>query len=256
MKTVLELKSLSKKYSTKGGNDTTAIDNLSLTIMEGEFVGIMGTSGSGKSTLLNLVATIDSPSAGNILLDGVDISNLSEKKLAIIRNKKIGIIFQDYNLLDTLTLYENIALSLIFQKLSHEKIQDKIFHISKELGIEQLLDKYPYEVSGGQRQRCACARAIVKNPEIVLADEPTGALDSKSSKVLLETLQLMNTKLTSTILMVTHDAIAASYCNCIYFLEDGSIFKQIRKGSKSKNEFYHEIIENTLLFGGGLDGLC
>lgn len=193
----------------------------------------MGASGSGKTTLLNMIATIDTPSCGHIYIDETDIAALSDQELAAFRNEQIGFVFQDYNLLDTLTLYENISLALIMKKIPPQTIHVEVEAVALSLGIEGLLSKYPYEISCGQRQRCACARAMIKHPKLILADEPTGALDSKSAKVLMETLQTMNAEFQSTILMVTHDAVSASYCQKILFLRDGNIYHQVRKREKT-----------------------
>jgi len=255
MTELLKIEALEKYYGNDKGTVTKAIDDISLEINTGEFVGIMGASGSGKTTFLNMIATIDSPSAGHILFDDVDISSLPERELAAFREKHIGFIFQDYNLLDTLTVYENIALPFTMRNKPVAIIRQEVVKTAKEFGIEELLNKYPYEISGGQRQRCACARAIIKNPKIVLADEPTGALDSKSARILMETLQSMNTNLHCTILMVTHDAVTASYCEKVLFLQDGKIFNQIIKGEKSKREFFNEILDVLSIWGGGLNNV-
>ncbi|MTK10027.1 MAG: ABC transporter ATP-binding protein [Hungatella sp.] len=249
MKEILKVKTLKKYYGNKKGNIVKAIDDISFSINKGEFVGIMGSSGSGKTTLLNIIATIDNPDSGNVFFNNVDILQLSEKELAFFRGEKIGYVFQDYNLINTLTVFENISLSLIMLNRSVLDIKELIEETAQKFGIFDLLDKYPYEISGGQRQRCACARAIIKEPTIVLADEPTGALDTISSKELMDTLGGMNTKLNSTILLVTHDAITASYCQKVLFLKDGKIFNTILKGDKSKKDFYIEILDVLSILG-------
>jgi len=253
MAELLKITALEKYYGNDKGNVTKAIDDISLEIRTKEFVGIMGASGSGKTTLLNMIAAIDSPSAGHIIFDGMDISDMPERELADFRGKHIGFIFQDYNLLDTLTVYENISLPFVMLKKDVTAIRREVVNIAKIFGIDELLEKYPYEISGGQRQRCACARAIIKEPKIVLADEPTGALDSKSARTLMETLQAMNKELSSTILMVTHDAVTASYCERVLFLQDGKIYNQIIKGEKEKREFFNEILDTLSVWGGGLN---
>lgn len=253
MAAFLKIESLEKYYGNDKGTVTKAIDDISLEIKTGEFIGIMGASGSGKTTFLNMIATIDSPSAGHIYFDDVDISCLPERELAAFRERHLGFVFQDYNLLNTLSVYENIALPYTMRNKPATEIRQEVEGIAKKLYIEELLDKYPYEISGGQRQRCACARAIIKKPKLVLADEPTGALDSKSARILMETLQMINTNLHGTILMVTHDAVTASYCEKVLFLQDGKIFSHIIKGEKSKREFYNEILDVLLIWGGGLN---
>jgi len=255
MNKLLKITALEKYYGNDKGNVTKAIDDLSIDINSGEFVGIMGVSGSGKTTLLNMIAAIDSPSAGHIYFKGMDISGLSERDLASFRGKNIGFIFQDYNLLETLNVYENIALPLTMSNESVTKIRQQVTKMAKTFGIGELLNKYPYEISGGQRQRCACARAIIKEPKIILADEPTGALDSKSARTLMETLQLMNREVFCTILMVTHDAVTASYCERVLFLQDGSIYNQIIKGEKTKRKFFNEILDVLSIWGGGLNDI-
>jgi putative ABC transport system ATP-binding protein len=253
MPEILEVKALEKFYGNDKGTVTKALDDVSFTVNTGEFIGIMGASGSGKTTLLNMISTIDSPSAGHIIFDGIDVSNMPERELAAFRGDHIGFIFQDYNLLDSLTVFENIALSLTMHKKPVVEVKKQVVTIARTFKMEEILTKYPYEISGGQRQRCACARAIIKNPKIVLADEPTGALDSRSSKTLMDTLQLMNVDLNCTILVVTHDAVTASYCERILFLQDGKIYNHLIKGEKNKRQFFNEILDVLSLFGGGLD---
>ena len=241
-----------KKYYGSNNNITKALNNISFTVNNNEFLGIMGSSGSGKTTLLNTISTIDSVTSGHIIIDGVDITNLSEEDLSNFRKENLGFVFQDFNLLDTLTIKENIALSLIINKEDKNKIDDLVLDISKKLGISDILDKYPYEVSGGGKQRCACARALINNPKLILADEPTGALDSRNARILLETFKEMNGELNSTILMVTHDAFSASFASRVLFIKDGKIFNEIIKGKKNRGEFYDEIIDVLTLLGGEL----
>lgn len=249
MKEILKINHLKKYYGSKA-NITKAINDISFTINEQEFVAIMGASGSGKSTLLNCISTIDRVTSGNIYVDALDITEVKEDELALFRRKNLGFIFQDFNLLDTLTIEENIALSRIINKEDVEKIDGQVLEIAEKLGIKDILKKYPYEVSGGQKQRCACARALINKPKLILADEPTGALDSKNARLLLETFDSMNKNLQATILMVTHDAFSASFCKRVLFLKDGRIFNEIIKGEKSRKEFYDEILDVLTLLGG------
>ncbi|GAA0070410.1 ABC transporter ATP-binding protein [Clostridium sardiniense] len=249
MSNILEVKNIEKYYGNKD-NVTKAIDGISFDVEKGEFVGIMGASGSGKSTLLNCISTIDNVTTGKILLKGKDITKLKGKSLEKFRRDELGFIFQDYNLLDTLTIYENIALALTIQNRKAKEIDTLVKDISKRLGIDELLNKYPYQVSGGQKQRVASARAIVTDPSIILADEPTGALDSKSARQLLESFESMNKDLQATILMVTHDPFTASYAERILFIKDGKIFNELIKGKMSRKEFFDRIIEVVTLLGG------
>ena len=249
MPKTLEVKNLKKYYGTKN-NITKAVNDLSLEVEKGEFTAIMGASGSGKTTLLNCISTIDTVSSGHIYLEEQDITEIKEENIAKFRRENLGFIFQDFNLLDTLTIEENIALILTINKIPEEEIDNKVKEFAKKLEIEDILHKYPYQVSGGQKQRCASARALVNSPKIILADEPTGALDSKSAKQLLETLESMNSKLKATILMVTHDPLSASYCSKILFLKDGKIFNKIEKGEKQRKDFYNEILDVLALLGG------
>ena len=248
---VLKVNNL-KKYYGNNTNITKALNNISFTVNDNEFVAIMGASGSGKTTLLNTISTIDSVTSGNIIINGVDITNLNEEELSNFRKENLGFVFQDFNLLDTLTIKENIALSLIINKEDKTKIDDLVLDISKKLGISDILSKYPYEVSGGQKQRCACARALINSPKLILADEPTGALDSRNARVLLETFKEMNEELKATILMVTHDAFSASFASRVLFIKDGKIFNEIIKGKKTRGEFYDEIIDVLTLLGGDI----
>ena len=249
MTNILEIRHLKKIYGNKN-NITKALNDLSFDISEGEFVAIMGASGSGKTTLLNCISTIDDVTSGIILINNQNIAELKEKETAKFRRENLGFIFQDFNLLDTLTIRENIALSLIINKQDYHKVDERVNDIAQKLGIKEILEKYPYEVSGGQKQRCACARALINKPLIILADEPTGALDSKSSRMLLETMDEMNENLRATILMVTHDAFSASFCRRILFLKDGKIFNEIVKGEKTRKEFFDEILDVLTLLGG------
>ena len=252
MQEVLEVKNIEKYYGNKG-NLTKAIDNISFNIAKGEFVGIMGASGSGKSTLLNCISTIDRVTAGKIIINNQDITKLKGNKLNKFRREELGFIFQDFNLLDTLTAYENIALALTIQKVNSHEIDKKVKEIAQKLEISEILNKYPYQISGGQKQRVASARAIITNPKMVLADEPTGALDSKSARQLLETFEHLNQKLGATILMVTHDAFTASYAERIIFIKDGKIFNELVKGEDTRKQFFEKIIEVQTLLGGDLN---
>ena len=252
MNNILEVKNIEKYYGNKS-NLTKAIDNISFNVKKKEFVGIMGASGSGKTTLLNCISTIDKVSSGHIFVGNTDITKLRGNSLNKFRREKLGFIFQDFNLLDTLTSYENIALSLSIQNINSKEIDERVKKVARELDIEQILNKYPYELSGGQKQRVASARAIVTNPKLILADEPTGALDSKSSKMLLEKFNFLNKELSATILMVTHDAFTASYADRVIFIKDGKIFNEINKGEETRKEFFDEIIDVVTLLGGDLN---
>lgn len=252
MEHILEVKQIEKYYGNKS-NLTKAIDNISFNVDEGEFVGIMGASGSGKTTLLNCISTIDRVTAGHILINDEDITKLKGKRLNKFRREELGFIFQDFNLLDTLTAYDNIALALTIQKVDPVEIDQRVKEIAKKLEIIDILNKYPYQVSGGQKQRIASARAIITNPKLILADEPTGALDSKSARQLLESFETLNENLGATILMVTHDAFTASYAERILFIKDGLIFNEIVKGSDTRKQFFEKIIEIVTLLGGELN---
>ncbi len=249
MENILKVENIQKYYGNKD-NITKAIDGISFDVEAGEFIGIMGASGSGKTTLLNCISTIDTVSSGHIYLQNQDITEIKEENIAKFRRENLGFIFQDFNLLDTLTIEENIALILTINKISEKEIDTKTIEIAKKLGIEDILNKYPYQVSGGQKQRCASARAIVNNPKIILADEPTGSLDSKAARQLLEIMEDMNQKMKATILMVTHDPLSASYCSKILFLKDGKIFNKIERGEKQRKDFYNEILDVLALLGG------
>ncbi|QEY34553.1 ABC transporter ATP-binding protein [Caproiciproducens galactitolivorans] len=249
MENVLTVEHIEKYYGNKG-NVTKAVDDISFGVAKGEFIGIMGASGSGKTTLLNCISTIDSATAGHIFINGMDITRLNQKKLSRFRREQLGFIFQDFNLLDTLTAYENIALALSIIKTAPGEIDVRVRQVAKQLEIEDVLQKYPYQLSGGQKQRVASARAIVTNPSLILADEPTGALDSKSSRMLLESFETLNRNLDATILMVTHDAFTASYCHRILFIKDGKIFNEIVRGDNTRKQFFNRIIEVVTLLGG------
>ena len=252
MENILLIENITKYYGNKT-NITKALNNISLKVERGEFVAIMGASGSGKTTLLNVISTIDKVTAGHIYIDGKDITKLKGNSLNKFRREKLGFIFQDFNLLDTLTAYENIALALSIQKVKPKEIEKKVIDVAKKLEIENILDKYPYQISGGQKQRVASARAIITNPKLILADEPTGALDSKSARKLLESFESLNKEYRATILMVTHDAFTASYADRILFIKDGKIFNELVKGDDSRKDFFDKIIDVVTLLGGDLN---
>jgi ABC-type antimicrobial peptide transport system, ATPase component len=251
---VLNIKNLKKVYGSKfGGAKYTALAGVDLKINKGEFVGIMGPSGSGKTTFLNVISTIDKPTSGSIFIDGEDITKLKEPKLSAFRREKLGFIFQDFNLLDNMTLKENIVLPLALSNTPYDIIKKSLKDITTKLGIYDILYKHPYEISGGQKQRAAAARAIISNPTLILGDEPTGALDSKSSKDLLSSLQYLNENNNATILMVTHDTFAASYCKRVIFIKDGVLFNEIYKGDMSRKEFYQKLLKILSVMGGDTD---
>ena len=252
MENILKIDKVEKYYGSRSSL-TKAIDNISFEVDKGEFVAIMGASGSGKTTLLNCISTIDRVTSGHIYVDGEDITKLKGNKLNKFRREELGFIFQDFNLLDTLTAYENIALALSIQNVSASDIAKRIDKVAKELDIKDVLKKYPYQMSGGQKQRVASARAIITNPKLVLADEPTGALDSKSAKGGLERFTYLNKELMATILMVTHDAFTASYASRVIFIKDGKIFNELHRGSDSRKEFFDKIIDVVTLLGGDLN---
>ncbi|HIS56046.1 MAG TPA: ABC transporter ATP-binding protein [Candidatus Fimimorpha excrementavium] len=252
MSRVLDVQSVEKYYGNKG-NLTKAIDDISFFVEKGEFVGIMGASGSGKTTLLNCISTIDRVTSGRILINGMDITKLKGNHLNQFRSRELGFIFQDFNLLDTMTAFENIALALTIQKVKPTEVEQRVLEVAKNLEITEVLRKYPYQMSGGQKQRVACARAIVTNPQLVLADEPTGALDSKAARMLLESFERLNWSMQATILMVTHDAFTASYADRILFIKDGKIFNELVKGTDSRKTFFNKIIEVVTLLGGELN---
>lgn len=247
--TILQVDDIQKFYGNKG-NLTKAIDHISLSVEKGEFLGIMGASGSGKTTLLNCISTIDTVTSGHIYIEGKDITELQGAMLSEFRGKKLGFIFQDFNLLDTLTAYENISLALSIAGMKPGEINERVLQVAKALNIQEVLEKYPYQMSGGQQQRVAAARAIVTNPAIVLADEPTGALDTNSSRMLLTMLTELNEQLDATILMVTHDAFSASYCKRILFIKDGKVFNELHRGEDTRKEFFAKILEVVSVLGG------
>ena len=250
MKEILQVKDIEKYYGNKG-NVTKAINNISFNVEEGEFVGIMGPSGSGKTTLLNCISTVDNITTGNIKINGKEITKLKSKSIEKFRREELGFIFQDFNLLYTLTAFENIALALTIQEGKKAKnIRDRVLEVARKLDIEEVLSKFPYEMSGGQKQRVAAARAIITNPSLILADEPTGALDSKASRLLLDSFEKLNEEMNATILMVTHDAFTASYAHRILFIKDGRVFNELIRGNDSRKEFFNRIIEVVTLLGG------
>lgn len=251
---MLSVQNIEKYYGSKN-NVTKALDRISFEVKDGEFIAIMGASGSGKTTLLNCISTIDTVSAGNILLDGENIAELPQSELARFRRERLGFVFQDFNLLDTLTLEENIGLALTINHVDSRTIQKKVQDVAHQLGIEDTLNKFPYQVSGGQKQRAACARAIVAGQSLILADEPTGALDSKASKNLLEIMSQMNRDMGATILMVTHDAYSASYASRVLFLKDGKLFNELIRGERTRSIIYHEILDVLALLGGDVSDL-
>ncbi len=252
METILRIDNIEKYYGNRSSL-TKAIDNISFEVDKGEFVAIMGASGSGKTTLLNCISTIDRVTSGRIYVGGQDITELKGNKLNRFRREQLGFIFQDFNLLDTLTAFENIALALSIQGVHAKEIQKRVSQLACELGISDVLDKYPYQMSGGQKQRVASARAIITNPKLILADEPTGALDSKASRMLLESFNYLNQELEATILMVTHDAFTASYADRVIFIKDGKIFNEILKCGSTRKEFFDKIIDVVTLLGGDLN---
>ena len=246
---MLQVQNIEKYYGSKS-NVTKALDRVSFDVEAGEFLAIMGASGSGKTTLLNCISTIDAISAGKILLDGVSVADLSESELAKFRRERLGFVFQDFNLLDTLTIEENIGLALSLNHQDPKTVQNRVREMAGKLGISDILGKFPYQVSGGQKQRAACARAMVAGQSLLLADEPTGALDSKASKNLLEIMTAMNREMGATILMVTHDAYSASYAKRVLFLKDGRVFNELIRGDRGRPVFYHEILDVLAALGG------
>ena len=241
-----------EKYYGNDTNITKAVDRVSFCVQKGEFVGIMGASGSGKTTLLNMLSTIDRVTSGHIYYGNTDITELSEDALSEFRKENLGFVFQDYNLLDTLTIEENIILAMTLHSQNKKQIWQQCDEILKLLHIEEIRNKFPYQVSGGQKQRCACARALINHPKLILADEPTGALDFRAAQTLLETFRKMNHDMQSTILMVTHDAFSASYCNRILFLKDGKIFHELIRGVEERRVFLNKILDVLSLTGGEL----
>ena len=246
---LLSVRDVQKVYGSREAI-TRALDDVSFDICEGEFVGVMGPSGSGKSTLLNCISTIDAVTSGSIILNGRDITQLRSRQLSKVRRDDLGFIFQDANLLDTLTGFENIALALTIKGVKADSVRAKVDRTADLLGVVDVLQKYPRQMSGGQRQRVAAARAIVADPKLVLADEPTGALDSRNAAVLLETLEVLNEKLHATIMMVTHDAVAASYADRILFIKDGKLFNELRRGDDDRTDFYQRILEVQAFLSG------
>lgn len=245
----LSVQNVEKVYGTRDSM-TRALAGVSFDVERGEFVAIMGPSGSGKTTLLNCISTIDRATSGRILVDGTDIQALSRRRLARFRRDELGFVFQDSNLLNTLTGYENIALALTIKKTAPSTIQSKVNAVAHTLGVTDSLKKFPVQMSGGQRQRMAAARAIVGDPSLILADEPTGALDSRNATVMLETLQMMSRDMGATILMVTHDAYAASFTGRVLFIKDGTLFNELRRGSEPREEFFSRIMEVIAFLGG------
>lgn len=248
---MLQVQNIEKYYGNRN-NVTKALDRVSFDVADGEFLVIMGASGSGKTTLLNCISTIDTVSAGKILMDGVNIADLSEDALAKFRRERLGFVFQDFNLLDTLTVEENIGLALSLNHMDAGSVQERVRKVAEKFGITEILSKFPYQISGGQKQRTACARAIAAGQSLLLADEPTGALDSKASKNLLEILSTMNRDLGATILMVTHDAYSASYAGRVLFLKDGRVFNELLRGDRDRSVFYHEILDVLAALGGDI----
>ena len=249
---ILSVSNLKKVYTTRfGGNQVQALKNINFSVDKGEYVAVMGESGSGKTTLLNILAALDKPTAGNVLLNGVNLSTVKEKEISAFRREHLGFVFQDFNLLDTFSLRDNIYLPLVLAGEDYREMEQKIRPIAKTLGITELLDKFPYEVSGGQKQRAAVARALITNPKLVLADEPTGALDSRAASALLSMFGEINDE-GQTILMVTHSAQAASHASRVLFIKDGQVFHQIYRGTKTRQEMYQMIADTlTILTTGG-----
>ena len=250
---MLELININKNYNPGSVNELCLFKDFNLTVKDGEFVSVVGSNGSGKTSMLNIICGSIAVDSGKILINGEDITKLKGNKLNKFRREELGFIFQDFNLLDTLTIYENIALALTIQKVKANEIDRRVNEIAGKLGIKEILTKYPYQVSGGQKQRIASARAIITNPKLILADEPTGALDSKAARQLLENFELLNQKMNATILMVTHDAFTASYADRIIFIKDGKIFNELVKGNDSRKQFFEKIIEVQTLLGGDLN---
>ncbi len=248
---MLQVQKIEKYYGSKN-NVTKALDRVSFEVEDGEFLAIMGASGSGKTTLLNCISTIDTISAGKILLDGMSIADLGEEELAKFRRERLGFVFQDFNLLDTLTIEENIGLALSLNHQNPGTVQGRVREVAGKLGITDILTKFPYQVSGGQKQRAACARAMVAGQSLLLADEPTGALDSRASKNLLKIMTAMNQDMGATILMVTHDAYSASYAGRVLFLKDGRVFNELLRGERGRSVFYHEILDVLAALGGDI----
>ncbi|MFF2480760.1 ABC transporter ATP-binding protein [Paenibacillus sp. NPDC058071] len=249
---VLRTEGLGKIYSSKGNVSYKALEDIDLAVEAGEFVGIMGPSGSGKTTLLNLLSTIDKPTSGRLEVNGIEPAKLNDKKLALFRRRELGFVFQDFNLLDTLAIKENIVLPLVLEGMPPKKIEEKLAPLAELLQISHILNKRTYEVSGGQKQRAAIARAIIHQPSLVLADELTGNLDSKAAKDVMDALKDMNERLRATVLMVTHDPFSASYCQRIIFIKDGKFFSEIRRGS-NRQAFFQQILDALSVLGGNFD---
>lgn len=251
----LSVQHLEKVYGSRN-NVTTALNDISFDVLPGEFVAVMGASGSGKSTLLNCISTIDSATSGHVFIDGVDVTTLKQSALTKFRRDQLGFIFQESNLLDTLTAQENIALPLTIARTSASETLYRVQAVAGHLGIDKVLDKYPHELSGGQKQRVAAARALVTDPALIMADEPTGALDSKNARLMLESFESMNTQYKATVLMVTHDSFAASYTSRVLFIRDGKLFTELRRGDSSRREFFDHIMDVVAMMGGeGSDAL-
>jgi len=249
MTPLLKVQNVGKTYG-KGANTFTALEHITFEVEQGEFVGVMGPSGAGKSTLLNVLATIDTPTTGDIVISNTNLAQMKDTQLADFRRDNLGFIFQDYNLLDSLTVRENIVLPLAIAKVPQKEIAARVERIAQLFGIRDLLDKYPYQISGGQKQRTASSRALVTAPKLIFADEPTGALDSKSATDLLESLSDLNQSHAATIMMVTHDAVAASFCTRVLFLKDGLIYSELYKGDKTRQAFFQEIMHTQSVLGG------
>lgn len=248
MNEILKIKNITKDYGIKGFK-TRVLKDISLNVNKGDFIAIMGPSGAGKTTLLNIMSTLDKQTSGDVILDGIDVSKVKNKELSKLRREKIGFIFQDYNLLDNMTLMNNIALPLALGKKKSKEIEDRVINIAKKFGLENHLDKYPYQLSGGQKQRGAASRSLITNPAVIFADEPTGALDSKSAYELLDSLEKVNKENNATIIMITHDPLTASYANEVYMINDGNIRCKLNKGD-SRKEFYSKIMDMLASMGG------
>ena len=248
MNEILKIKNITKDYGIKGFK-TRVLKDISLDVNKGDFIAIMGPSGAGKTTLLNIMSTLDKQTSGDVILEGIDVSKVKNKELSKLRREKIGFIFQDYNLLDNMTLMNNIALPLALGKKKSKEIEDRVINIAKKFGLENHLDKYPYQLSGGQKQRGAAARSLITNPAVIFADEPTGALDSKSAYELLDSLEKVNKENNATIIMITHDPLTASYANEVYMINDGNIRCKLNKGD-SRKEFYSKIMDMLASMGG------
>ncbi|KAF6626195.1 ABC transporter ATP-binding protein [Paenibacillus polymyxa] len=252
--TILKTEALGKVYNSKGNLIYKALESISLEVKKGEFIGIMGPSGSGKTTLLNMLAAIDRPTSGHVEINNINLSKLNERKLALFRRRELGFIFQDFNLLDTLSVEENIILPLVLDGIKPKEIQKKLIPLASWLNISKLLTKRTFEISGGQKQRVAIARAMIHQPSLILADELTGNLDSKAAKDVMDSLKKINEDLNATILMVTHDPFSASYCKRIIFIKDGKFFSEIRQGS-NRQVFFQQILDSLSVLGGNFDDI-